>query len=43
MKDLNRNVYLGKELMGHINIKTTLGYIETDINLIKRILLLVTA
>lgn len=38
MKDPNRNLHLVKELMGHTNLKTTLEYIETDINSIKQML-----
>lgn len=35
---IDRNLHLVKDLMGHTNLKTTLEYIETDINAIKQIL-----
>ncbi|UYZ83119.1 tyrosine-type recombinase/integrase [Entomomonas sp. E2T0] len=38
MKEPERNLHLVKELLGHTNIKTTLEYVEADLNSIKTLL-----
>ncbi|UYZ83038.1 tyrosine-type recombinase/integrase [Entomomonas sp. E2T0] len=38
MKEPERNLHLVKELLGHTNIKTTLEYVEPDLNSIKTLL-----